>query len=67
MLSKDMKESSNYTMHIIGLGNVSRMSQGKLRIKQVMECISTTIPGVSELKWTGIRYFQTTTKVLLWK
>lgn len=35
------------------------MNQDKLEIlKQEMECLNITVLGVSTLKWTGMRYFQ---------
>ena len=35
------------------------MNQGKLEIiKQETECLNIVVLGVSELKWTGMRHFQ---------
>ena len=41
-----------------GTWNVRSMSQGKLEVvKQEMAGVNTDIPGISELKWTGMGEF----------
>ena len=44
--------------YCIGTWNVRSMNQGKLEVvKQEMARVNVTIPGISELKWTGMVEF----------
>ena len=44
--------------YCIGTGNVRSMKQGTLEVvKQEMARVNVNIPGISELKWTGMGEF----------
>ena len=44
--------------YCIGTWNVRSMNQGKLEVvKQEMARVNAVIPGISELKWTGMGGF----------
>ena len=46
--------------YCIGTCNVRSMNQGKLEVvKQEMARVNANILGISELKWTGMREFNT--------
>ena len=43
--------------YCIGTWNVKSMNQGKLEVVKQMERVNMGILGISELKWTGMREF----------
>ena len=46
-------------LYCIGTWNVRSMNQGKLEVlKQEMARVNIDIPGISELKWTGMGEFK---------
>ena len=47
-----------YKQYCIGIWNVRSMNQGKLEVvKQEMARVNVYIPGIRELKWTGMGEF----------
>ena len=52
------KVQSFKEQYCIGTWNVRSMNQGKLEVvKQEMARVNINIPGISELKWTGMGEF----------
>ena len=51
--------------YCIGTWNVRSMNQGKLEVvKQEMARVNVDIPGISELKWTGMGEFNSMTIII---